>query len=119
MTSHSELLGGTPDYHLRKNCSTYVNYEGRADLSPICLALRGDIPPGCLPVNYRTFLTDTPDREVTLKADTRDPKQGKRLMWELQFQTLGYIIFDESFHRDQPLPQRLPNCIQEFKRDQF
>jgi hypothetical protein len=34
---------------------------------PICLALKGAVAIGCLPVNYRSFVTDAPGNEDRFK----------------------------------------------------
>lgn len=68
MTNNSELLGGLQDFDRNHHISKHVNYVGRSDTVPICLALKGAAPFGCLPVNYRSFLTDSPDREGGFKC---------------------------------------------------
>ena len=96
-------MGGYQECDHEVNISAYINYEGRTDSVPICLVLRGAAPVGCLPVNYRTFLTDAPD-----PSDNAE-KEGKRLMWELQIPTLGHVIYNESFVIVPHMP--LPICL--------
>jgi hypothetical protein len=51
-------------------------------LSALIFVILREYPPmGCLPVSYRTFLSEPPDRSV---PDTKPPHLRK-LMWELSF----------------------------------
>ena len=76
LTNDTDLLGGTQDYCERPNSSALLNFEGDLTPPPICLALHGYPPLGCLPVNYRIFLTDSPDPASV------NPKHGPRFIWE-------------------------------------
>lgn len=113
LTNDTKLLGGFQDYEEKINSSAYLNFEGRTDLLPIYIALKGSPPYGCLPINYQTFLTDAPNLTVKGKR-----KNDKRLMWELQISTLGYLNYNVTFKKAPFMP--LPLCAEKFRdKDQF
>ena len=102
LTNDTRRLGGSQDSDVRPKISSYVTYEGRADSLPICLTLQGEVPDGCLPVSYRTFLADAPDHE----------EPDKRWMWEIQIQTLGFANYNETFQKDMNMP--ISSCIHKY-----
>lgn len=112
MTNNTQLLGGYEDFISSHQMSQVIDYEGMSDTTPICVTIRGRVPPGCLPINYRTLLTDAPDRNS-------NDQNNKRLMWEIGIMTLGYYNYNESYI----LPSEnmpLPNCFQIYHdKDQF
>lgn len=67
MTSVTEILGGSPTFMLSKNQSSVITYEGKSDSAPMCFSLLGSSVPGCLPVSYRTFVTDAPEKKSLTK----------------------------------------------------
>lgn len=100
MTNNSELMGGFLDFGRDHRTSKRFYYEGRSDVAPICLALKGPVPIGCLPVNYRSFVTDAPDYE----------NKFQRWVWKLRIQTLGYNNYSETSETVSNLP--IPDCIE-------
>ncbi|XP_060243335.1 uncharacterized protein LOC132655215 [Meriones unguiculatus] len=98
MTTVTKILGETPVLTTKKKYSSVFSYEGKSDSAPICLGLSGISVPGCLPVSYRTFVTDT--------LDPND--QARRLVWELQIKTLGWYTVNKTFSWYEELP--LPDC---------
>lgn len=115
LTNNTKLLKGFQNYEKRINSSAYLNFEGRTNSLPIYIALKGSPPYGCLPINYQTFLTDAPD--LTVKGKKKK-KNDKRLMWELQISTLGYLNYNVTFKKAPFMP--LPLCAEKFRdKDQF
>ncbi|XP_071473816.1 endogenous retrovirus group K member 113 Env polyprotein-like isoform X2 [Marmota flaviventris] len=62
LTNDTDRLGGFQDSNARSSSSSLINFEGRADSLPICIAIQGKTPEGCVSTSYRTFLTDGPDK---------------------------------------------------------
>ncbi|XP_042521557.1 endogenous retrovirus group K member 19 Env polyprotein-like [Dipodomys spectabilis] len=113
LMNDTSILGGIPIGSEEPMTSTSLDYEGRSDVTPICLALKGRAPFACLPVNYRTFYTDAPDKTNTAFS-------SKRVMWELSFQTLGYANYNETFDKDNNVTMPFPNCLTTYQdKDQF
>ncbi|XP_052610114.1 endogenous retrovirus group K member 6 Env polyprotein-like [Peromyscus californicus insignis] len=60
LSNQTEIIGGFQDSDERASASSFINFAGSSDSLPICFALEGVAPPGCLSTSYRTFLTDAP-----------------------------------------------------------
>lgn len=79
LTNQTLVIGGSPDFHLLKNSSGYVDFEGKSDSLPICFSFSPSVPVGCFQVGKRVFNRDTP----TLDNIEPDGKGNGRRMWEL------------------------------------
>ncbi|XP_042555352.1 endogenous retrovirus group K member 25 Env polyprotein-like, partial [Dipodomys spectabilis] len=113
LMNDTSILGGIPVGSEKPMISTYLDYEGRSDVTPICLALKGRAPFACLPVQYRTLYADAPDKTNTASS-------SKRVMWELSFQILGYFNYNETFDKDNNVSMPFPNCLTAYRdKDQF
>lgn len=106
MTNVSDILGGTPIFSVGPIKSSTLTYEGRADSAPICFSLLGFSISGCLPVAYRTFVTDAPE-------SVEKPTPEKRLVWELQIKTLGWYTENETASTTETLP--ITDCLHKYK----
>lgn len=85
LTNQTLVIGGSPDFHLLKNSSGYVDFEGKSDSLPICFSFSPSVPVGCFQVGKGVFNTDTP----TLDNTKPDGKGNGRRMWELWMTTVG------------------------------
>lgn len=116
LTNQTLTLGGSPDFHLYKNSSGHVNYEGKSDSLPICFSFSLNVPKGCMRLGQRVFNADTP----TVDNTKPDGKGDKRRMWELWLTTLGSGD-QEGRQKANPvikkLPPKYPHCRVAFKRD--
>ena len=79
LTNDTKRLGGAQDSDARISSSSLITFEGHSDSLPICITLSEKVPKIYLSSGYRTFLTDSPDKENV----------GKRWIWEIQMQILG------------------------------
>ena len=108
LTNDTRRLGGAQDSDARISSSSLTTFEGRSDSLPICITLSGKVPRFCLSSSYRTFLTDSPDKENV----------SKRWIWEIQIQTLGEFNYGEKFKQVSSMP--IEPCIQKYRdKDQF
>lgn len=115
LTNQTLVIGGSPDFHLLKNSSGYVDFEG-SDSLPICFSFSPSVPVGCFQVGKRVFNTDNP----TLDNTKPDGKGNGRRMWELWMTTVG----DKEEKRQhyttaKNLPPRYPLAEQHLKRTPF
>jgi hypothetical protein len=92
-------LGGFQDFGRNHHISKHVNYKGRSDVVPSCLALKGAVLIGFLPVNYRSFVTVARDNEDRLRC----------WVWKLQSQLLGYENYNKTSETVPRLP--VPDCV--------
>lgn len=85
-TNNSDLMGGISNSLIPHRTSDKIDFEGFADDAPLCFVVTGVPLPGCLPINYRTFLTDSPTDNIY-----------KRNIWNLEFISLGYHTYDDTY----------------------
>lgn len=114
LTNQTLVIGGSPDFHLLKNSSGYVDFEGKSDSLPICFSFSPSVPVGCFQVGKRVFNRDTP----TLDNIEPDGKGNGRRMWELWMTTVS----DKEEKRQhyttaKNLPPRYPHYKTAFKKD--
>ncbi|XP_076982864.1 endogenous retrovirus group K member 21 Env polyprotein-like [Tamandua tetradactyla] len=85
-TNNTNLMGGLPSSLIPFKSTDNVNLTGYADEAPLCFVITGTPPPGCLPINYRSYYTDSPSHKGT-----------KRSIWGLNMISLGYHTYNESY----------------------
>lgn len=103
-TNNTPLMGGEADSFIKEKTIKNFNFQGQADLPPICFTFLTDFAStGCLPVNYVAFVTSSLSLATPPRPDIRPRK-----FWLLTMLTIGT---DYNFlGRDMPSPQAFKNC---------
>lgn len=98
-TNNSNLLGGESNSFILHKTDLNFSFHGRLDNPPICFSTKTtNLPDGCLPLNYRSLLTDSPNGN----PKTRD-------LWVLNLQYIGSSNYKDTVVHDNP-PTSIPLC---------
>ena len=98
-TSHPELMGGLSDSFIPHKLTDTVYFHGLTEETPLCFSSDNvHLPLGCLPLSYRTYLTDSP------KFDS-----VKRYVWTLEMISIGYNNYNETYVNES-LPEIFKKC---------
>ena len=101
-TNNSDLLGGVLDSFIQHRQIQNFTFEGYSDDAPLCFVTQGVPPPGCLPINYRTYITDSP------------MKNNKRSIWVLNIVSLGYHSYNDTIKNLTHFSLLLESCQQKY-----
>lgn len=79
-------MGGISDSLIPHKSNNIKAFHGMTEETPICFSIDNlHVPIGCLPLSYRTFLTDSPVEDF-----------NKTNLWSLEMNTLRYANYNDS-----------------------